>query len=326
MLFLTRLFGFIACFILCFKGHAQNNMSVPIKKIVMITQIVEHPALTAVRKGVIESLKHNGYDPATVLELYYQNAQGNSSTASQIAQNFAGKDPSVVVAISTPSAQTMVSAARGKFPVVFAAVTDPVAAKLVKSLQNPGLPVTGVIDLPPFDQQLQLMKQILGSKNRLGVLYNPGEINSMAALDIIKPTAIALGFQVVESIATKSSEVGGAVQAIMDKVDAIYLPNDNIMASSLESILKLCEEKKVPVFAADLMLVERGVIATIGYDYEQMGEVAGMMVVDILNGKDANQMPVQSVKQNVLYINQTAASKWGLVLPEGIIKQAIKIF
>jgi putative ABC transport system substrate-binding protein len=303
----------------------QENVPIP-KKIVMITQIVEHPALTAVRKGVIEALKKQGYDPASSLELYYENAQGSIATAAQIAQKFAGDHPDAVVAISTPSAQTMVSAARGQFPVVFAAVTDPLAAKLVKSLDKPGVSVTGVVDRAPFEDQLALIRNILQEKKRLGVLYNAGEVNSVAALEMLKKAASDVGLELVEGNAAKSSEVGAVAQGLVGKVDAIFIPNDNTVVSSLDRVIKICEEAQIPLFAADITLVEKGVIATLGYDYEQIGYQTGEIVAIVLQGTDPSQIPVAMPKQKALYINKTAAQKIGLMIPDPLLKKADKIF
>jgi putative ABC transport system substrate-binding protein len=305
-------------------GEATTLPQEP-RKVVMITQIVEHPALTAVRKGVIDALIKQGYDPASTLELHYENAQGNITTAGQISHKFVGSNPDVVVAISTPSAQSIVTAARGQFPVVFAAVTDPLSAKLVKSMDKPGVPVTGVVDRAPFEEQLALIKDILGNKKRLGILYNAGEVNSVAAVDIIKAEASKLGLE-IEGNAPKSSEVGTIAQGLTSKVDALFIPNDNTAVSSLDAIVKACEEARIPLFTADIMLVERGGVATIGYDYGQMGTQAGEMVLKILNGAKASEMAVEIPKEKALCINKTAADKIGLTLSADLLKRADKVF
>ncbi len=325
MVFWHNFIWILAGILLHSTVFAQNISSSP-KKIVMITQILEHPALAAVRKGMIDSLNQNGYNPATTLDLYYENAQGNIATAVQISQKFAGNNPDVVVAISTPSAQTMVSTARGQFPVVFAAVTDPIAAKLVKSLQKPGVPVTGVMDLAPFQEQLLLIKDILKGKNRIGVIYNSGEINSIAALGILKKYAAQSGLEIVEGNASKSAEVGSTVQSLIHKVDAIFIPNDNTAVSSLDAIVKACVEAKLPLFAADVTLAERGVVAVTGFDYADMGRQAGEIVARILRGEDASQIPVVMPLKTALYINKTAAAKIGLTFSEELLKKADKTF
>lgn len=325
MFFWRYVAGMLASLIIQTAACAQNPSPAP-GKIVMITQILEHPALTAVRKGVIESLAKNGYDPSTTLDLYYENAHGNVTTAAQIAQKFAGSNPDVVVAISTPSAQSMVAAARERFPVVFAAVTDPLAAKIVKSLEKPGLPVTGVIDRAPFEAQLALVKAILKDKKRLGIVYNSGEINSVTALRILNEQAKLLGLEIVEGNASKSAEVGSTVQSIIHKVDAIFIPNDNTVVSSVDAVIKACTEMRIPLFAADITLVEKGVMAVTGYDYAEMGRKAGQLVVSILQGQDPRQLPVVAPSKPSLYINKKVAGKIGIDLPPDLLEKADKIF
>lgn len=307
-------------------AHADLKTSLDKKKIVMITQIIEHSALTAVRNGVVEELKSQGFDPAKNIDLYYENAQGNVATAVQIAQKFIGDHPNVVVALSTPSAQTMMAAAKGAFPIVFSAVTDPVATHLVQSLEKPGVDVTGVIDLAPFKEQLLMIQEIISPKKRIGVLYNPSEANSVTAVAILKKEADKIGMEIVESNATKSSEMSSALNHLMGKVDAVFIPNDNTVASGIENIAKICESYNIPLFAADNLLVEKGVIAVLGYDYPSIGRQTGVIVARILNGENARNIAVQMPIDKKLYVNKTRADKIKLKLPEDILNKADKVF
>ena len=308
------------------QAHTHLKASAEQKKIVMITQIIEHSALTAVRNGVIEELKTQGFDPAKNIDLYYENAQGNMATAVQIAQKFTGDHPHVVVALSTPSAQTMVAAAKGAFPIVFSAVTDPVAARLVQSLEKPGSDVTGVIDLAPFKEQLLMIQEIISPRKRIGVLYNSSEANSVAAVAILKIEANKIGMEIIESSATKSSEMGSAVAHLVDKADAVFIPNDNTVASGIDNIAKICESHSIPLFAADNLLVEKGVIAVLGYDYYSIGRQTGLMVARILRGESARDIAVQTPVNKKLYVNKTRAQLTKLKLPENILNKADKIF
>ena len=308
------------------SSPAATTLRTDSKKTVMITQIIEHPALTAIRIGAVDELKSQGFDSIQNIEFQYENAQGNMTTAVQIAQKFVSAHPDVVLAISTPSAQTLVAAAKGVFPIVFSAITDPVATHLVASLKQPGADVTGVIDRAPFEEQLEFIKKIIGSPKRIGIIYNSSESNSVIALDIIKVKAQELGFKIIEASATKSSEMSTALSSLMDKVDAVFIPNDNTVASSIDSIVKICENRKIPLFAADTMLVEKGVIAVLGYDYSMIGRQTGVIIARILKGEKARDIAVQIPVDKILYINKTAADKINLPISAEIMTKADKIF
>jgi len=196
---------------------------------VAVTAIVEHPALDATRDGVRDELAAQGWKVGENLRFDYQSAQGNPGTAVQIARQFVGQGPDVIVPISTPSAQAVVSASRD-IPVVFTAVTDPLGAQLVRDLEKPGRNVTGLSDLSPVADHLALIREILPDAKRLGVPYNPGEPNSATLIQIIKKQAPEHGFSIVEAPATKSADVQGAARGLVGRVDAIYVPTDNTIS------------------------------------------------------------------------------------------------
>ena len=192
-------------------------------KTVAITAIVEHPALDATRDGVVEALKAAGFTPGETLKVEYQSAQGNPATAAQIARQFVGARPDVIVPISTPSAQAVVASTRD-IPVVFTAVTDPVGAQLVRSLEKPGANVTGVSDMAPVAEHVALIREIVPSVKRLGVVYNPGEPNSVSLVKALKDEAQKAGLTVVEATATKSADAQSAARSLVGKADAVYVP------------------------------------------------------------------------------------------------------
>ena len=260
-------------------------------KTVAITAIVEHPALDATRDGVIEALKAAGYTPGDTLKVEYQSAQGNPATAAQIARQFAGARPDVIVPISTPSAQAVVASTRD-IPVVFTAVTDPVGAQLVRSLDKPGANVTGVSDMAPVAEHVALIREIVPSVKRLGVLYNAGEPNSVSLVKALKDEAQKAGLTVVEATATKSADAQPAARSLVGKADAIYVPLDNTVVSALESVVAVGQQAKLPVFSADTDSVARGTVASIGFDYRQVGRQTGEVVVRILKGVKPSDVPV----------------------------------
>lgn len=281
-------------------------------KTVAITAIVEHPALDATRDGVIEALKAAGYTPGDTLKVEYQSAQGNPATAAQIARQFAGARPDVIVPISTPSAQAVVASTRD-IPVVFTAVTDPVGAQLVRSLDKPGANVTGVSDMAPVAEHVALIREIVPSVKRLGVLYNAGEPNSVSLVKALKAEAQKAGLTVVEATATKSADAQPAARSLVGKADAIYVPLDNTVVSALESVVAVGQQAKLPVFSADTDSVARGTVASIGFDYRQVGRQTGEAVVRILKGEKPGDVPVTFAKGTDLFVNPKSADRKSVV-------------
>lgn len=286
-----------------------------------VTQIVEHPSLDAVRDGLKDELGNLGYREGQTLAWTWQTAQGNPATAAQIARQFAGAKPEVVVGISTPSAQA-IAAAAPQIPLVFTAVTDPVAAKLVPSLEKPGGMITGVSDLTPIAKHLDLIQQITPQVKRLGVLYNAGEANSVALVALLKQAAPARQLNLVEATATNSGGVSSAAQSLVGKVDAIYVPTDNTIASALEAVLKVGIDNKVPVYAGDSDSVKRGAIATLSFDYLALGRDTARIVDRILKGEKPGSIPVVTPSQLDLAVNLKSAELMGVQVPDSLVKQA----
>ncbi|TWA66031.1 putative ABC transport system substrate-binding protein [Azospirillum brasilense] len=293
-------------------------------KTVAITAIVEHPALDATRDGVIEALKAAGYTPGDTLKVEYQSAQGNPATAAQIARQFAGARPDVIVPISTPSAQAVVASTRD-IPVVFTAVTDPVGAQLVRSLDKPGANVTGVSDMAPVAEHVALIREIVPSVKRLGVLYNAGEPNSVSLVKALKEEAQKAGLTVVEATATKSADAQPAARSLVGKADAIYVPLDNTVVSALESVVAVGQQAKLPVFSADTDSVARGTVASVGFDYRQVGRQTGEAVVRILKGEKPGDVPVTFAKGTDLFVNPKSAAAMGVTIPEAVTQRATKV-
>ena len=294
-------------------------------KHVAITQIVEHPALDAATKGVKDELAAQGFIEGENLKWSFESAQGAPATAAQIAKKFAGETPDVVVGIATPSAQALASAARN-IPLVFSAVTDPVGAKLVKSMDKAnGGNTTGVSDLSPINSHMELIKQIVPTAKKLGVIYNPGEANSVTLVELVNKHAPENGMEVVEAGAPKSSDVLAAARSLVGKVDVIYVPTDNTVVSAFEAVIKVATQSKIPVISADTDSVKRGAIAAQGFNYYDLGRQTGMMVADILNGKKAGDIQPQGVSKTELYVNPEAAKSMGVTLSEELIKSAKEV-
>lgn len=292
-------------------------------KQVAITQFVEHVAADAVREGLLAELAKRSYTDGKNITVEFENAQGNATTAGQIARKFLGLKPDVIVAITTPSAQVMVKTiGNNTIPIVFSAVTDPLAAGLVSSLDHHKEKVTGVRDAPPIKEQIEFIKTLLPKAKTIGVLYNPGDNGSVASLEIIHKQAKAQGLTVVEATPMRSSEVQAAVLQLIGKVDAIYVPLDNMLVSAMQTVASLALRNDVPLFSADSESVKAGALACLGYSYSAVGTKTGAIVADILEGKDPAEITVASPDTKDIFINRQALEKLKITLPEGVRKEA----
>jgi len=287
---------------------------------VSFNQIVEHPALDALRQGVIEALAARGYQVT-----YHEHiAQGNISTANLIARQILGENPDVVVPIATPTAQACAQVIK-QTPIVFAAVSDPVGAGLVASFDHPGGNVTGTSDMSPVDRQLTLIREILPQLKTLGIIYNSGEANSLAILQVLKAEAGKLGIAIEEATVSNSAGVSQAARSLVGRADAIYVPTDNTVVSAFEAITKVGMQSQLPVFAADVDSVARGAIAALAVDYHRMGLQTGEMVARILEGAKPAETPVETLKELLVHINPKAAAAMGVTLPAGLVERADKV-
>jgi len=289
-----------------------------------ISQIVEHPALDATRKGFTDELAANGYVEGKNVEFDYKNAQNNRPVSGQIARKFVGDKVDLILAISTPSSQDAAAATK-QIPILFAAVTDPVLAGLVKSLKPPGGNVSGTMDKSPVPAPLDLIVEILPSVKRLGTVYNSGEANSVASVNDLQAEAVKRGIELVKASATSSSAVRPAAESLVGKVDAIHVPTDNTVVLALESVVKVAQDNKIPLFAADVDSVARGAIAALAVDYYRLGRQTGAMARKVLEKKaKISELPVEYQKELQLHINPGQAQKMGVKLPSSVLKRAAK--
>jgi len=289
-----------------------------------ISQFVEHPALDSAREGFIQGLAEEGFTEDNV-EFIEQNAQADFATAQSIAQQFKSNNLDLILAIATPNAQAAANVIKNT-PVLFTAVTDPVEAGIVNSMESPGGNLTGTTDMNPVAQQIELIKEFIPGITDLGVLYNPGEVNSVVQVDIVKETTEAMGIKLHEATVSNSSEVSLAASALIGDVDAIYVPTDNIIVSALPSVLNITNENNIPVFASENGQVRQGAIATLGIDYKLLGIQTGKMAAKILNGAATAEMPVESSDELKLYLNTKAAENLGLEIPAAVSERANVIY
>jgi len=290
-----------------------------------ISQFVEHPSLDLAREGFIDQLAEEGFVEGENIKIDLQNAQADFSTAQTIAQRFNQNKVDLVLAIATPSAQTAANVLKNT-PVLITAVTDPVEAGIVQSMEKPGANITGTTDMNPVAKQLELIRDFLPEVKDIGILYNPGEVNSTVQVKLAKEKAKEMGVKLEEATVSNSSEVSLAVSSLVDKVDAIYVPTDNIIVSAMPTVLQIAHNREVPVFASENNSVEQGAIATLGIDYYQLGKQTGSMAARIINGSKPAEMPVESSKELKLYINKKSADEINLKIPEKLLESADIIF
>jgi putative ABC transport system substrate-binding protein len=290
-----------------------------------ISQFVEHPSLDLAREGFIDQLAEEGFIEGENIKIDLQNAQADFSTAQTIAQRFNQNKVDLVLAIATPSAQTAANVLKNT-PVLITAVTDPVEAGIVQSMEKPGANITGTTDMNPVAKQLELIRDFLPEVKDIGILYNPGEVNSTVQVKLAKEKAKEMGINLEEATVSNSSEVSLAVSSLVDNVDAIYVPTDNIIVSAMPTVLQTAHNRQVPVFASENNSVEQGAIATLGIDYYQLGKQTGSMAARILNGSNPAEMPVESSKELKLYINKKSADEINLKIPEKLLESADIIF
>lgn len=281
-----------------------------------IAQIVSHPSLDAAREGFKKALADAD------LDVVYdeKNAQGDQATNTTIATTFNGAGLDLVLTIATPTAQAAAQAITST-PILFTAVTDPVAAQLVDSLESPGGNVTGTSDLNPVAEQIALVKRVRPDARTVGVIYSSGEVNSQVQVDLARAAAAEQGLELVEKTITTTAEVQQAAASL--EVDAIYVPTDNNVVSGLESVLQAAETRKIPVVAGEGDSVAKGAVITYGLDYSKLGYQTGEMAVKILTqGAKPADLPVETQKDLTLYVNKAAAERMGVTLPADVLADA----
>ncbi|UJF36514.1 ABC transporter substrate-binding protein [Paenibacillus hexagrammi] len=292
---------------------------------IAISQIVEHPSLDATRDGFLAALKDAGIEEGKNLKVDYNNAQGDQANNLSIAQKLASADNDLVLGIATPSALSVVQQVK-KTPVLFAAVTDPLAAKIVSNLDKPGGNVSGASDTNPAAVQ-QLMDFVAGNfpnVKTVGVVINEGEPNAVIMAKNAEDALAKHNIKLVKAPVTNTSEVKQAAESLVGKADAFFITLDNTVVSGVDAILQVANEKHIPFFSSDRDTVEKGAFATVGFKYYDHGYQVGQMAVDILkNGKNVGDLKVSVPDKLDLILNLKAAKAQGIEVTDAM-KKAVK--
>lgn len=294
----------------------------PVK--VGINQLVEHPALDAARDGFIDRMTELGYTEGTDIVYDIQSAQNEMATAQTIAQKFLADRVDLVLAIATPAAQGTANVIRD-IPILITAVTDPVEAELVETIEKPNTNVTGTSDLTPVKLQLELLKELVPNVKRVGIIYNAGEVNAVVQVNIAKEAARDLGLTIVEATANNTSEVMQAAQSLQGRVDAMYVPTDNTVVSAIESVVSVAERTKTPLITGDESSVDNGALATIGIDYFLLGRQTADIADRVLKGENPADISIQYLDEMNVVLNLGAASRMNVDISDDMLARAERI-
>jgi putative ABC transport system substrate-binding protein len=301
------------------------------KKMVRIgvVKIVSHEALNSDEKGFEEAMAGSGFKEGVNVVYDRQNAQGDMGKANEIAQRFVNQKVDMIHSIATPTTQAVVKATQS-IPVVFSSITDPVAAGIVPKNSAPGKKtgnnVTGVSDQWPVQLQMETYAKFVPKAKKWGTIYNPAEANSVTHIKAMREAARKLGLELIEATINNTKEVAQAASSLVGKVQAIAITSDNTAVADFEAIVKVCNEKKIPLFAGDVGSVARGAIAAYGLDYYLVGYSAGKKAAQVLRGVKPGDIPWGPVEKFTFAINEKAAKAQGVKVSPEFLKKADKVF
>lgn len=300
----------------CSKDNSNNgSTSKDGVKTIGITQLVEHPSLDSSRVGFIKALEDNGYKDGENIKIDYQNAQNDLPTTQTIANKFLSDKKDLIFAISTPSAQAAYNVTKD-IPILITAVTDPVSAGLVKSMDKPQVNISGTSDYISIDKNLELIKTFVPDAKTIGVLYNTSEVNSEIQVKMLKEYAAKNNYKVVEKGVSSSNEINQAMSSLVNNVDVLYVPTDNLIVSSMPIVSKIATDNKIPVIASESGSVESGALACQGIDYEKLGYKTGELAIKVLEGEKISDMPVALLDETEIIVNEDTLKALSIEKPD----------
>jgi putative ABC transport system substrate-binding protein len=282
---------------------------------ISICKAVEHEALNSVVAGIKSYLRKY-----TDIKYDISTCQGNQAIAFQIASKSASNNDNVLITIGTLPTQAAFSFAK-KIKLVFSSVTNP--DDILKSLAGSNVP--GVSNFVPLKQQIELFKKIQPNLNKLGIIYNSGETNSVAIVKKLEKILKEMNIALIKQTIQRSSDIPQAVNAIANKVDAVFISNDNTLLAGLSFVIKICTLKKIPVYVSDTDQVKKGCLAALGPNQFDIGVQTAEIIEKIKNGIDINNIPVEYPQKTELFINTDIANKLGIAIPQEVLASADKI-
>lgn len=320
MFLLSSILVGMSLFVGCSNG--EKNISSQEKMVnIGISQIASHPALDSAREGFVEALDSKGFKEGENLNLELQNAEGDIATAQLIATSFTSNHKDLIFAIGTPAAQVAFNTTKD-IPIITTAVTDAVKAGLVESKEKSGTNVAGTSDAVPIDKQIELIKEIVKDVKTIGVLYNTSEVNSEIQVNALKEVAEANNIEVIAKGITSVNDISQGLDSMLDSIDVLYTPADNLVASSMAIIASKGIDKNVPIMGAEEAHVMGGALITEGINYKKLGFEAGLMAVEVLEGKEIKELSIKTLEEAELVINEDTLKKLSITIDEEIMKRA----
>ena len=296
--------------------------------VIGISQFAEHGSLDNCREGFLQGLENFGIVEGENLTVHYQNAEADTGTASQIADAFVADDVDLICGIATPSAMSAYNSALGtKVPVIYSAVSDPVAAELANEDGTPVGNITGTSDALAVTEQLEMIRKMLPDATKIGILYTTSETNSESTIAQYKEHAEEYGFEIVDSGINTLADLDMAAADLVTKVDCINNLTDNTVVSGLQTVLSYAGDQGIPVFGSEVEQVKAGCVAAMGLDYVQLGIQTGEMAAKVLLGEnEASELPFEVIDEPSLYVNTGAAEKIGMELDPELVSSAAEVY
>ncbi len=299
----------------CKEKSAASNSDSSKKIKIGIIQLVEHPALDQAYKGFVDGLAEAGYVNGENITIDYQNAQGEQANCVTIANKLVNDRDNLIFAIATPAAQAVANLTKD-IPILVSAVTDPKTANLVESNERPGTNVSGTSDLTPVAAQISLLKKILPDAKKVGLMYCSSEANSIFQIDLAKAACAAEGLEYVEASVSASNEIQQVTQGLVGKVDALYIPTDNMLAAGMANVAMVANQAKLPVICGEAGMVASGGLATYGINYYELGKQTSKQAVSILkDGANPAEMPIEYLEKCDLSVNHDTEAAIGVKVP-----------
>lgn len=304
--------------------HKTDDLPLENKELhIGLLQYTAHPSLDAIADGIVEALAENGYIDGETITFDFQNAQGDQSNLSSIANRFVANEVDLMIAIATPAALSLANAT-SDIPIILGAITDPENVGLVKSNDAPGGNITGVSDMTPIAQQLELIRTLQPDAKKLGIIYSSAEDNSILQGNMAEELAAAYGFETMTRTVFSTNDVAQVSQQLVIEVDAVWIPNDNIIASAFPSVIENSNAAGIPVYPAVDMMVTQGGLATLGLNQYEIGVQTGLMAVDLIEGKIETAIaPIHQASETDLIINYETADLLGITIPDELKTVAI---
>jgi putative ABC transport system substrate-binding protein len=292
-----------------------------------VTQLMTNPGIDAIRDGFLAEMKRLGYEEGKNVEYSLQNAQGDNMVSQSIAKKFVSDKCDMIFAITTPSAQVCAKEIKGTdIPMVFGAITDPIASGVVASLEKPGGNITGTSDAWPTNEQFDLLLQLVPTVKRIGVVYNPGETNSEFNMKEVARVCADKNLQLISVPVSNTSEVLAAAQSLVGRIDAFYVSADNTVITAMDAVVKVSEQNRIPLLPGVSSNVEQGGFGTLGPNYYDIGVEAAKIADRIIKGEKPGDIPVSTAKNFDYFFNLESAKATGVVIPQELLNKASQIY